>query len=325
MPSTQSSLGRGCGHADAGLYAGLSQLNLKSPPEPAQSTTLPVSFNSSLLSPPPYPQRSPEPAPWSSTTRSSGADANRAENAQIPTTLTSHFLEENQYIHAPFPGSPGFSPATSSTWFPTADFTDIQPPLSSHTQGDSSFFLRYPGLLSQAAGHDDTPTQQTTPPTSPDSQSTQEHPTGKRRRHYVPKDPRAAKRLRTQRQGDDENLEALYKLLVPKSAGAVQKKDRLGMSTSPFIPAFLLDDDDDHRVFVCYCQFFIMRESGWRPKAISNSKQRPRSRREIVGPLHPRSKASPWKVLNFKRLIVLYIGSSIYVEQRAGFNNVHSE
>jgi hypothetical protein len=54
----------------------------------------------------------------------------------------------------------------------------------------------------------------------------------------VPKDPRAAKRLRSQRQGDDENLEALYKLLVPRNAGVVQKKDRLGMSTSPLFLLF---------------------------------------------------------------------------------------
>ncbi|KAF8495809.1 hypothetical protein F5888DRAFT_1635487, partial [Russula emetica] len=67
-------------------------------------------------------------------------------------------------------------------------------------------------------------------PASPDSQPTEQHPTGKRRRLSVPKDPRAAaKRLRTQRQGDDENLEALYKLLVPRGAGVVQKKDRLSM------------------------------------------------------------------------------------------------
>lgn len=247
MPSTQTILGRGCGHADAGLYTGMSQLNPKSPPEPAQSTTLPASLNASLLSPPPYPQQSPEPAPWSLTTRSSEADVNHVENPPIPATLTPHFLE-NQYIHAPFSESPGFSTATLRSWFPTADVTDMEPPLSSHTQGDSFAFLRYPGSLSQAAGHD-TPTPQSTPPTSPESQPTQEHPTGKRHRHSVPKDPRAAKRLRTQRQGDDENLEALYKLLVPKSAGVVQKKDRLGMSTSP---SFLLlpDGDDDDRVIV---------------------------------------------------------------------------
>ncbi len=98
------------------------------------------------------------------------------------------------------------------------------------------------GALSQVALH--APAQQATPPTSPESH---QHSTGKRRRVSQPKDPRAAKRLRSQRQGDDENLEALYKLLVPSSAGVVQKKDRLGISTSllklllPFFP----DDDDE--------------------------------------------------------------------------------
>jgi hypothetical protein len=253
MPSTQTILGGGCGRVDAGLYAGMPQLILKSSSEPAQSTPLPVSLNASLLSPPSYPQRSPEPAPWSLRAHSSGADANHVENAQIPIILTTHFLE-NQSIHAPFHGHPGFSPVTSSTRFPTAEFTDMEPSLSSHTQDDSLAFLNlssssgmqvdlvsatlsagpgYPGAFSEVAGH--TPTQQATPPASPESQPTDQHPTGtgKRRHHSVPKDPRAAKRLRSQRQGDDENLEALYKLLVPRNAGVVQKKDRLGMSTSP--------------------------------------------------------------------------------------------
>jgi hypothetical protein len=252
MPSTQTILGGGCIHADAGLYAGTPQLFLTSPAsEPAQSTPLPVSLNASLLSLPSHPQHSPEPAPWSLRTPSGGADASHVENAQIPVILTPHFLE-NQSIHSPFLEHPGFSPATSSTRFSSADFTDMELSLSSHTQDGSLDFLNlsspsgmqvdlvpttlsagpgYPGVLSQAAGH--TLTQQATPPASPESQSTEQHPTGKRRRLSVPKDPRAAKRLRSQRQGDDENLEALYKLLVPRSAGVVQKKDRLSMSTSP--------------------------------------------------------------------------------------------
>jgi len=267
MPSTQTILGGDCGHADAGPYVGMPQLVLKSPFEPAQSTPLPVSLNASLLSPPSHPQQSPELAPWSLGTRSSGADAKHVENAQISMTLTPTFLE-NQSIHASFPVYHGFSPVTSSTRFPTADSTDMKPSLSSHTQDDFSAFLNlsstsgmqaglvtatlstgpgYAGALSQATG--DTLTQQATPPTSPESQATEQHPTGKRRRNSVPKDPRAAKRLRTQRQGDDENLEALYKLLVPRSAGVVQKKDRLGMSTSPLF-LLLADDDDDDRVFV---------------------------------------------------------------------------
>ena len=237
MPSTQTILGGGCGHADAGLYTGTPQLILKSPSEPAQSTPLPVSLNASLLSPPFHPQHSPEPAPWSLGTRSSGADANNVKNPQIPMILTPHFLE-NRSIHSPFLEHPGFSPATSSTRYPTAEFTDMELSLSSHTHDNSLAFLNtlsaglgYHGTLSQTAGH--TPSQQATPPASPDSQSTEQHPTGKKRRLSMPKDPRAAKRLRSQRQGDDENLEALYKLLVPRSAGVVQKKDRLGMSTSP--------------------------------------------------------------------------------------------
>jgi hypothetical protein len=297
MPSTQIILGGRRGHADAaGLYAGMPQLPLilKSPSEPGQSTPLPVSLNASLLSPPYRPQHSPELAPWSSRTRSNGADANHVENAQMPMILTPHF-RENRSIHAPFP-DPGFSPATSSARFHTADLTDMEPSLSSHTQEDPLAFLNmssssgmqvdsvtatlsagpgYPSgsALSQAARY--SPTQQTTPPASPDSQLiTEQHPTaGKRRRHSMPKDPRAAKRLRSQRQGDDENLEALYKLLVPRSAGVVQKKDRLGISTSLLFLLLLEDEDDDDRVFGCYCQFSVMRESGCRSKAVQNSNQ----------------------------------------------------
>ena len=274
MPSTQTIPGGGYSHASASLYAGMPQLIVKSPSKPAQSTSLPVSsFNASLLSPPSHPQQSPEPAPWSLRTRSSGDDANYVENAQMPIILTPHFLED-QSIHTPFPGHTSFSPVTSSALFPTADFTDMEPSLSSHTQDDSLDFLNlspssgmqvdlatttlsagsgYPGDISQAQAAGDTPTQQATPPASPDSQSTEQHTTGKRRRQSVPKDPRAAKRLRNQRQGDDENLEALYKLLVPRSAGVVQKKDRLGISTLPLsLP--LPDDDVDDR------QFSVMRK-----------------------------------------------------------------
>ena len=273
----QTILGCGRSHADASLYAGMPQLTLKLPSEPAQSTPLPVSLNSSLLSPPSHSQRSPEPAPWSLGTRSSGADADHVENAQI------------SMIMSPFPGHRGLSPATSSTRFPTADFADMEPTMSSHTQDDPLAFLNmsstsgmqvdlvtaslsagpgYPGALSQVAGH--IATQQATPPASPDSQLTEQHPAGKRRRLSVPKDPRAAKRLRSQRQGDDENLEALYKLLVPRSVGMVQKKDRLGMSTSPLFLHLPDGDDDVH----CYHQFSIMRESGCRPKAVQKSNQR---------------------------------------------------
>jgi len=256
MSSTQTVLGGGCGRAGAGSHTSVLQLTLKSASEPAQSTPLPVSLNTSLLSPPSYPQQSPEPAPWSSTRRSSGVDAYRVDNAQFP-ILTSHRLG-NESTHPPFLERPDFSPATSSTPFLTAGFTDTKPAPSSHTQDGSLAFLNpssssgmqvdlatatpfagsaSPGALSQVASP--TPTQQATPPTSPESQPTQQLLTNKRRRLSAPKDPRAAKRLRSQRQGDDENLEALYKLLVPKSSGVVQKKDRLGISTSLLLlPSF---------------------------------------------------------------------------------------
>lgn len=282
----QTILGSGYGRADASLYAGMPQLTLKSPPDPAQSTPLPVSLNASLLSPPSHPQRSPELAPWGLTC-SSATDANHVENARIPMISSPHFLE-NQPIHAPFLGNPpGFSPATPSARFPTADFTDMELTLSHHTQDDSLAFLNlspsssmqadlvtaalpagpgYPDTLSRMAGH--TLTQQATPPASPaspESQTTEQHPTGKRRRLSMPKDPRAAKRLRSQRQGDDENLEALYKLLVPSSAGVVQKKDRLGMSTS-LLFLLLPDGDGDDRVFVVVHSSPLCEKEGAEPR-----------------------------------------------------------
>jgi hypothetical protein len=271
MPSMQSIMGRGYGHADASLYAGMPQVALKSPSEPAQSTPLPVPLNASLLSPPSHHQRSPESAPWSLRTRASGADTHHVENAQISMTLSSNFLE-NQSIHAPFLGHPGYSPATLSAQFPSADFTNMEPTLLPHTQDDSLSFMNlspasgmqvdsasatlpagsgYSGALSRR-----TLTQQATPlasPASPESQPTGQNFTGKRRRLSMPKDPRAAKRLRSQRQGDDENLEALYDLIVPRSAGVVQKKDRLGMSTLLLLPALTGCDDDD-RVSSSLCE-----------------------------------------------------------------------
>jgi hypothetical protein len=249
------------------------------PSESAQARLLPVSHDPSLLSPPSFPRQVPEPAPWRFTRRSSGVDTSHAENSQNP-ILIPHALENQSSLVA------GYSR------FPPAGFTDVIPELSSHTQDDPLDFLNPPsssgmqvdsvtatpfpgpaspqaGALSQVSGH--APTQQATPPTSPGSQPEQQRLTGKRRRLSEPKDPRAAKRLRSQRQGDDENLEALYKLLVPSSAGVVQKKDRLGMSTSP-LPLHFLDDGNED----CCCrQFSSMRKSGCRHKVVQNNIQQP--------------------------------------------------
>jgi hypothetical protein len=60
-----------------------------------------------------------------------------------------------------------------------------------------------------------------------------QHEANKRSRTAEPKDPRAAKRLRNQRQCDDDNIEALMELFVPKCVERGMKKDRLSLGTAP--------------------------------------------------------------------------------------------
>jgi hypothetical protein len=56
--------------------------------------------------------------------------------------------------------------------------------------------------------------------------------TGERKRATHPKDPIAANRLRNQRKIDDENIEEIYRMVVPYSKESVAKKERLSLSTS---------------------------------------------------------------------------------------------
>ena len=262
MPLTPAALGGGCGPAGAASvsYVGAPKLILKSPSEPAQSRLLPVSLDTNFLAPPTFPKQVPEPAPWSFTRRSSGADAGHTDNAQNPISTPHAPQNESTPVmaHSPFPEHrPQVGSEPSSTIsvarFP-AWFTDTRPEPSYPTQDDPLAFLDLPSssgmqidlvTATPFAGRaspgdysqleDDAPSQQATPPASPESQPEPQPITGKRRRLSEPKDPKAAKRLRSQRQGDEENLEALYKLLVPSGAGAVQKKDRLGISMSSLL------------------------------------------------------------------------------------------
>lgn len=55
---------------------------------------------------------------------------------------------------------------------------------------------------------------------------------GQRKRVADPKDPKAAERLRYQRQSDEEHIEKLFKLFVPDSEREAPKRDRLRLSTS---------------------------------------------------------------------------------------------
>jgi hypothetical protein len=56
-----------------------------------------------------------------------------------------------------------------------------------------------------------------------------QHRANKRSRTGEPRDSRAAKRLRRQRESDDDNIERLMNLFVPKSVERGMKKDRLSL------------------------------------------------------------------------------------------------
>ncbi|KAH9011799.1 hypothetical protein EDB85DRAFT_2159601 [Lactarius pseudohatsudake] len=102
------------------------------------------------------------------------------------------------------------------------------------------------GAPSQTAGHqppqsDISPVSPLLPGTGPPGETTgvakvlNNHKyarTGKRDRDAV--DKKAAKRLKGQRERDEEYIAALWKLFVPKSENVGMKKDRLEKSMSPF-------------------------------------------------------------------------------------------
>jgi hypothetical protein len=62
-----------------------------------------------------------------------------------------------------------------------------------------------------------------------------ERHTNKRKRMNEPKDPTAARRLRRQREIDDENIKTLEDLFIPKNAEPVMKKQRLSRGTAPHL------------------------------------------------------------------------------------------
>lgn len=74
-------------------------------------------------------------------------------------------------------------------------------------------------------------------PAVPQPADMQRH-TRKRKRAAEPKDPKAAKRLRGQRQSDDDCIKALCDMFVPKDLESVMKKNRLQLGTA--LRSFLL-------------------------------------------------------------------------------------
>lgn len=205
----------------------------------------------------PVPQlRAPELAPSSLTRPFSEVDDLYAQNTQVG-PLTQHALKNHwqstQGAYTPFPD---FSLATSSAQYPVAGPEYVMPGPSSHSRRDSSASL-FPedpiplspssglrdGFVSSAAlsprlastgaaGH--ALPQQATSSAVAEARG-KRRTTGKRKRAEIPKDWRAAQRLQNQREEDNKNLDFLFKLFVPSSAGTVEtvpKKDRISLSTS---------------------------------------------------------------------------------------------
>lgn len=151
----------------------------------------------------------------------------------------------------PFPVQPNIQPATLSPR--SMDMTTQQ---SSPTQGGSfpvtdtdDHFLSSPSSCSQEDLANTTPSPgspsaiaQGTPTQISDTRQGISPPhlqpvrvqrrTSKYKGIKQPKDLKATRRLQGQRKSDNENIEALRELFVPKDAEVKWKKDRLGTSTS---------------------------------------------------------------------------------------------
>ena len=96
--------------------------------------------------------------------------------------------------------------------------------------GSATFPSRYasPGAPSLASH---TLPQRGTASAGPKPLRTKRRP-GQRKRVLDPKDPKAAERLRNQRESDDEHIEDVLTLLVPENERDGPKKGRLRLSTS---------------------------------------------------------------------------------------------
>jgi hypothetical protein len=227
----------------AGSHAGVSQstpANLGLADETAQWIQL--SSNIHSYSPPVPQHQAPEHAASSLTRHFGEVDALRALNMQVD-PLAQHALENNgqftQGEYAPFPGS---SLAASSGQYHAARPEYMTPGPSSHTQRGSLAPL-YPEdsfPLSPSSGLRDgfVSSAALSPRLASavaEARGKPRRTAGKRKRAENPTDWRAAQRLRNQREKDDKDIDFLFKLFVPSSAGTVEKvakKDRLSLSTS---------------------------------------------------------------------------------------------
>ena len=232
-PAVQGGVGIPMG---AGSHAGVSQstpANLGLADETAQWIQL--SSNIHSYSPPVPQHQAPEHATSSLTRHFVVDDTELALNTQVG-PLAQHALENNWGIFS------GSSLAASSGQYHAARPEYMTPGPSSHTQRGSLAPL-YPEdsfPLSPSSGLRDgfVSSAALSPRLASavaEARGKPRRTAGKRKRAENPTDWRAAQRLRNQREKDDKDIDFLFKLFVPSSAGTVEKvakKDRLSLSTS---------------------------------------------------------------------------------------------
>ena len=249
--------GRG-GSVGVGSYAGVSRPTPVSRVAPGSAPMIPLTMSSTPAHrlPPDqipghihssFPRRFSEPDPFHvRKTQRAFLDPYVPENQPTPA------------MYAPFFGQPSFSQAGPTTQYPTAASTHMVPESPSHIQDDllafgdsdgsftpsctsdlqddsisvTSFIESVsPGVQSEFV--DKALPQQGTSSTATQPQLPQtQRRNGKRKRVGHPKDPRAAQRLRSQRESEEDSTQALYQFFVPSSAKMVLKKDRLRTSAS---------------------------------------------------------------------------------------------
>ena len=252
--------GRG-GSVSVGSYAGVPQ------PTPVVSrvasesvSVIPLTMSSSLAHQLPPDQISGH-IHSNFSRRSSEPNSLRVANTER--AFLAPYVPENQptpAMYTPFFGHPNFSQASPSVQYPTAASTHMVPEWSSHTQDDLLAFWDSDGSFTPSCAASDLqddsisvtsftesasadvqyefvdnalPQHGTSSSAAPQPQLSQTQlRSGKRKRDAPQKDPRAAKRLRSQRQSDEENFKELWQLVAPDGAENVPKKDRLATSAS---------------------------------------------------------------------------------------------
>ena len=298
VSSQAVSRGGRAGSVSVGLYAGVPQ------PTPIVSRVasesvpvIPLTMSSS-----PAHQLPPDHIPGhihsSFPRRSSEPDSLRVANTERA-FLAPH-APENQptpAMYTPIFGQPtsSFSRANpSAQQYPTAASTHMVPQPSSHAPDDLLAFRDSDGSFAPSCASDlqddstsvisftesaspsvpsefmdDALPQQGTSSVDPQSQLPQtQRRRGKRKRDAHPKDPRAAQRLRSQRETDEEAIMDLWRLLVPDGTEMVSKKDRLRTSAPVLLPFWIMT------VTEC-CQFITTRERGRELETVLTDVQHP--------------------------------------------------